>query len=165
VGRIPPFSRPRCRPIGLTFLSFVLIASACSSSEQGVRVVRTTTTTTTEVRTGDGAIVDRATIQTGDLSGYTVFTFPGDGDDVDGQVTLDFCDARYPSEALRTARNQVAVHDDDEPRSYAIVLSMEAVMYRDAAATEQAFRELRAARLSCSVGFRTRDFRRGVAEL
>ena len=77
-------------------------------------------------------------------SGYVVLTIPG-GDRVSGEVTLDLCEASYPSEALREDRLQTAAI----AATGATALSTEAVRYRSEAATAQAFAELRASAASC----------------
>jgi hypothetical protein len=80
-------------------------------------------------------------------SALSVHLLPG-GDQVTGQPTLDLCNGAFPSESLRTARLQdVAVDASGAP-----VLSTEAVLYRNAAATAQAFRELRSVAASCPKG-------------
>ncbi len=61
------------------------------------------------------------------------------------QPTLDLCNGTYPSERLRTARLQVADVDSNSTAS----LSTEAVLYRNAAATAQAFAELRRVSAAC----------------
>jgi len=61
------------------------------------------------------------------------------------QPTLDLCNGRYPSESLRTARLQDAVVDADGR----VVLSTEAVLYRDSSGTTQAFSELGSVVASC----------------
>jgi hypothetical protein len=68
------------------------------------------------------------------------------GDTVSGAPTLDLCDGNYPSESLRTARLQVGAIDG----TGGLILSTEAVLYANAAATEQALSELRAVTASCS---------------
>jgi hypothetical protein len=77
-------------------------------------------------------------------SGYTVVVI-ADGNKVDGTVTLDLCDASFPSEKLRTARRQVAVADGQLQNRF----STEAVLYESPGATEQAFAELRDAQAHC----------------
>ena len=67
------------------------------------------------------------------------------GDSVTGTPTLDLCNGTYPSESLRTARLQV----DETGGSGTPVFSTEAVLYRDAAATSQAFSELRSVVAHC----------------
>jgi hypothetical protein len=61
------------------------------------------------------------------------------------QPTLDLCNGTYPSERLRTARLQVA----DVDANVNAALSTEAVLYRNAAATAQAFAELRTVSAAC----------------
>jgi hypothetical protein len=67
------------------------------------------------------------------------------GGSVAGAPTLDLCNGTFPSESLRTARLQVALYDTlGDP-----VFSTEAVLYRNAAATAQAFIELRSVAARC----------------
>ena len=61
------------------------------------------------------------------------------------EPTLDLCNGTFPSERLRTARLQVSDVDSQANPS----LSTEAVLYRNAAASEQAFAELRNVSASC----------------
>ena len=61
------------------------------------------------------------------------------------QPTLDLCNGTFPSERLRTARLQVAAVDAAGVSS----LSTEAVLYRNPAASAQAFAELAEVRKSC----------------
>jgi hypothetical protein len=77
----------------------------------------------------------------------SVRLLPG-GDQVNGQPTLDLCNGNFPSESLRTARLQDVAVDT----SGAAILSTEAVLYRSAAATKQAFQELRRVAASCPKG-------------
>jgi hypothetical protein len=81
-------------------------------------------------------------------SNLAVGLIPG-GNLVAGQVTLDLCNGTYPSEALRTAREQVDVADQTGQS----VLSTEAVLYHNAAGTAQAFSELQARAASCPQQF------------
>ena len=62
-----------------------------------------------------------------------------------GQPTLDVCNGSFASEALRTARLQVADVDAKGVTS----LGTEAVLYRDGDATAQAFAELRRVSAAC----------------
>jgi hypothetical protein len=64
------------------------------------------------------------------------------------QPTLDLCSGTFPSEGLRRARLQVA----DFNTGGGVSLSTEAVLYRDGAASEQAFAELRKVSASCPHG-------------
>jgi hypothetical protein len=67
------------------------------------------------------------------------------GDKVGGTTTLDLCNGTYPSESLRTARLQVAEVD----AAGDLVMSTEAVLYRNANDTNQAFSELRSVTAQC----------------
>lgn len=60
------------------------------------------------------------------------------GSQVDGQPTLDLCNGSFPSESLRTSRLQDVALDAGGQA----VFSTEAVQYRSADATAQAFKEL-----------------------
>ena len=80
-------------------------------------------------------------------SALSVHLLPG-GDQVNGQATLDLCNGTFPSESLRTARLQDVAVDT----SGAAILSTEAVLYRSAAATKQAFQELRRVAGTCPKG-------------
>jgi hypothetical protein len=77
-------------------------------------------------------------------AGSAVIVIPG-GDQVQGQPTLDLCNASYPSEARRVARLQ------DEALDSALrpTVSTEAVLYDSTGATAQAFGELAAAAAAC----------------
>ncbi len=61
------------------------------------------------------------------------------------QPTLDLCNGRFPSEALRTARLQVVETDS----TGSAVFSTEAVLYHSPAAAQQAFAELRSVVAAC----------------
>jgi len=63
------------------------------------------------------------------------------------QPTLDLCNGTFPSERLRTARLQVA--DLDAATGNTTSLSTEAVLYRNAAASQQAFAELAHVSATC----------------
>jgi len=93
----------------------------------------------------DEAALRRIVVTQPDVgSDYTVDLIPG-GDLTGDQVTLDLCDGVFPSEALRTARRQVAADDSQFLRRF----STEAVLYENAAAAQQALRELTQARANC----------------
>jgi len=76
---------------------------------------------------------------------YQTIIYPG-GTIVNGQVTMDFCGAPFPSDQLRNGRVQVGIRDTETSKG---VASVEAVTYRDVAAAAQAMAELRAARAAC----------------
>ncbi|MDQ3990487.1 MAG: DUF2510 domain-containing protein [Actinomycetota bacterium] len=61
------------------------------------------------------------------------------------QPTLDLCNGTYPSESRRAARIQDAVLDAEGR----VVLSTEAVLYRDSGGTTQALSELRSVVAAC----------------
>ncbi|HEX3540817.1 MAG TPA: DUF2510 domain-containing protein [Acidimicrobiales bacterium] len=68
------------------------------------------------------------------------------GDQVSATAgTLDLCNGTYPSESLRTARLQVSAYDGVGNS----LLSTEAVLYKNTAASEQAFSELKSVAASC----------------
>ena len=80
-------------------------------------------------------------------SALTVHGLVG-GDQVVGQTTLDLCNGSFPSESLRVSRLQdAALNSAGQP-----VLSTEAVEYRNAPATAQAFRELKHVAATCPSG-------------
>jgi hypothetical protein len=74
----------------------------------------------------------------------TVQLIPG-GDQVQGETTLDLCNGTFASEALRTARIQVAALDTQGND----LLSTEAVLYKTPVAAAQAFTELRTTAAGC----------------
>jgi hypothetical protein len=78
--------------------------------------------------------------------GYRAQVIPG-GRKVKGQVTLDLCGFRYPSDALRTSRIQMAYQHPRDP----LVLSNEVVRYRGTGA-QQALSELEWAVAHCPKG-------------
>ena len=70
------------------------------------------------------------------------------GNQVTGQTTLDLCNGRYPSEALRSARLQVVEYDGGGSG----VLSTEAVLYRHGSDAAQAMSEVRSVAAGCPNG-------------
>ena len=95
----------------------------------------------------DAQILQRVGLQPAELqSGFTVGLITG-GDQVEGQITLDLCSAKFPSESLRRSRLQVAAADQ---AGNGLGLSTEAVLYKDEASTAQGFQELRSARDKCT---------------
>src|SRR5207248_3517842 len=75
------------------------------------------------------------TLTVAGLSGGNTLTVP----------TLDLCNGSYPSEAMRTARLQVAAVDHQGETA----LSTEAVLYSSGAGTATAFSELKATAAAC----------------
>lgn len=96
----------------------------------------------------DAALPKLSVHQPDVADGLQVVLYP-DGDRVVNEVTLDLCEATFPSEGLRVARRQTAVVNSDRD----ILFSTEAVGYQSEAATAQAFQELRSAQTNCSTGF------------
>ncbi|MGH9125835.1 MAG: hypothetical protein ACRDZ8_14070 [Acidimicrobiales bacterium] len=94
----------------------------------------------------DAAVLQTLVLSQSDVpSTYVVQEIAG-GDQVDsGDATLDLCNGTYPSESMRTARLQVAAIDSEGNEA----LSTEAVLYKNAAATTQAFSELRSVVAHC----------------
>jgi len=86
-------------------------------------------------------------------SGTDVILYPG-GNEVGAQAaTLDLCNGTFPSESLRVARLQLAaVNANGTNTNGTASLSAEAVAYSNAAATQQAFTELRKVAASCPAG-------------
>lgn len=72
-----------------------------------------------------------------DLEAGEQLVLRAQGDEVDSQVTLDYCGLAYPSEASRLARRQLTIGDDED-----LVASVEVVLYEGGA--DVALDELRA---------------------
>jgi hypothetical protein len=92
----------------------------------------------------DAAVLRELGVQRSDVGPNHAVTLIQNGDGLDAP-TLDLCNGTYPSEMLRTARIQVAQVDT----AGGFVLSTEAVLYRNPAATRQAFSELEDVTESC----------------
>lgn len=106
-----------------------------------------TTTTIAPPASSDPAAsaLSRMVLQQSDVpTADTVGLIQG-GNSVTGEATLDLCNGTFPSESLRTAREQVAAVDAQGND----VLSTEAVAYKNAAATLQAFGELKSVAANC----------------
>jgi hypothetical protein len=93
----------------------------------------------------DRAALARFALAQSDLTGGLGLQLIPGGNQVRDQPSLDLCNGTFPSESLRTARLQVAAVDEQGGAP----LSTEAVLYRNPAATEQAFRELKATVSQC----------------
>jgi hypothetical protein len=93
----------------------------------------------------DQSLLAQVVIQPSDVTPpQGVALLPG-GDQVAGETTLDLCNGVYPSESSRSARLQVAEGNSQGD----VVLSTEAVLYRTAADTSQAFAELHKVAAAC----------------
>ena len=87
-------------------------------------------------------------LRTADMLDGNVVAVIADGTSL-GSPTLDFCAAKYPSEALRVKRLQVGGYD---PSGVYVGISSEVVVYESAKAAKQALAEVIAARLNCKEG-------------
>lgn len=97
----------------------------------------------------DLAILTAVSIDPTDLASGLKIQPYGAGTSVHGYVSLDLCKGPFPSEQLRTGRYQVAIVPDDSTSIDDQLLSVEGIMYRDAAAAKQAMTELATAAKSC----------------
>jgi len=140
-----------CVAVGLVFAAAYGIGvattdhPASSSSGPGTS---TTASGASQGPAGKPSSLSALLVQPRDTTSALSVRLLAGGDQVTGQPTLDLCSGTFPSESLRTARLQDAAVD----ASGIPILSTEAVLYRNAAATEQAFRELRSAAVSCPKG-------------
>lgn len=129
-----------------------MTATSCSSSSPTTKS-SSSSQATSQPNTPPADVqseLNQVAVQQSDVpSGYLVQLFNG-GDQVTDQVTLDLCNAIYPSENLRVARYQVGVAQNSQSM---LLLSTEAVAYRDASATAQAFSELSNAAAHCPSGY------------
>ena len=100
-------------------------------------------------------VVARVVLSTSDVaSGYVVKLIPG-GDQVAGQVTLDYCGYHYTSETHRVARRQVALYTS---AGQAVGASNEVVAYDTSAHAAEALAQFTAAVKRCP----TTAFERGT---
>jgi hypothetical protein len=92
------------------------------------------------------SVLDSLVLQQADVPSTIVVQPNGDSGQFTADApTLDLCNGNYPSEALRTARVQVTGFDG----TASPVLSTEAVLYNNPAATAQAFAELKSVVANC----------------
>jgi len=87
-------------------------------------------------------------LRASDLAGGNHVAAIPDGTSL-GIPTLDFCEAKYPSESLRVKRLQTGAYDK---ASTYIGLSTEVVVYESPKAAKQALAEVIDARLQCPTG-------------
>jgi len=99
---------------------------------------------------GDGpeAKVESVVFKTADLSGGGQVSLYPDGDQVEGQVTLDECGFDFASEADRVARRQVTI----DSQGKGVRLSNEVVAYRDEFSALAAMGEFVTAVKGCQPG-------------
>jgi hypothetical protein len=134
------------------------VAAACSAGgdatakrkTSGTATTSTPSSTTTLGRPSDQQVLAAVVLAPHDLAaGDTVETVT-DGDVVTDNVSLDLCNAAFPSEARRRARHQVeAVAGAPSTRG----LAVEAILYDSPDGSSQAFAELRAAQQRCPATF------------
>jgi hypothetical protein len=155
-----PAAAPRRRGAvvaGIIALVAVLVASgaigyainANSQSNSSVQATPPTTAPTTVPgavvsRDPDRQVLSRLGLRTPDVTGGRTVLLYAKGNTLQ-EPTLDLCNAKYPSEQLRTARLQLV----DVNAGGNASLSTEAVLYRSPVAAAQAFSEIRRARADC----------------
>jgi hypothetical protein len=93
-------------------------------------------------------VLQQLVVRQGDVTQPNSVAISDGGDSVAGAATLDLCNGTYPSEALRNARLQVDVIDGNQNPLF----STEAVLYKNAAGTTQAFSELKSVVAQCPSG-------------
>ncbi len=121
-------------------------SAASQGTEPGRGATPGPTTTAPPASTDPSADALRTLgLRQGDLTPSVTLVLIPQGNSVSGAPTLDLCNATYPSESERKARFQVAGVDSQGNAT----LSTESVLYSNAAATEQAFTELKAAAAKC----------------
>jgi hypothetical protein len=95
----------------------------------------------------DAALAASLALTGTDVPGLT-FRLADAGNLVDGTVTLDVCNAAFPSDALRTGRYQQVISKDGNG-----IASDENVVYRTVADATQAMAEVRRAATNCPADF------------
>lgn len=105
----------------------------------------TTPTTGPQPTDPDASALTNLGARQSDVTGGATVQLIQDGDRVTNETTLDLCNGTFPSESLRTARRQVAVADSQDD----VVLSTEAVLYRNPDDGAQAMREVRSVAANC----------------
>lgn len=93
----------------------------------------------------DASSLTSLVLTQGDVPNTVIVAAIAGGEQVSGQATLDLCNGTFPSESQRSARLQVAAYDTTGDE----LLSTEAVLYTDPAATAQAFSELQSVAAKC----------------
>lgn len=91
----------------------VLVLTGCSASGNSERGGGSATTEVGPVPGGDPAFLAGLGIGDGELRDGEQAALIDYGDQVDGQITLDFCGATFRTERERVARNQTAISDAD----------------------------------------------------
>jgi hypothetical protein len=110
----------------------------------GASTPSTTPSTAPASTDPDRAVLGHLVVRQADV-GPTQSVFLINNGNRTSQPTLDLCNGTFPSEKARTGRLQVAVVNP----AGTTLLSTEAVLYRNPAATAQGFAELRKVRAAC----------------
>ncbi|MBW8825687.1 MAG: hypothetical protein JF603_04960 [Acidobacteria bacterium] len=171
----PPLERPARRGVltkaiaigvvggllGLTSIAVVGRRGDHDASRASATTAPTTTSTTTSTTPPtsapgssagrvdpegvDAELLRRLGLRGSDVPADTAVRLLPGGNQVAGQKTLDLCDGTYQSEARRRARLQLVALADGTVET----VSTEAVLYDAAAATAQAFAEIRREAARC----------------
>lgn len=138
-------------------LSAALVAAGCSggthvtSQSSRSRSGSRPRSASAFTKLDDARVLTSVGIERSDLVADGAVKTIGDGDVVRGQVSLDLCNAHFPSEGRRRARHEVeAVVGGLETG-----VETEALLYDSDAGPVQAFAELRGARQQCPNAFLT----------
>jgi hypothetical protein len=129
---------------GLVAFAITYNARSDSNESAGPRTNAVPSPSTLPGRTGVPAALDRVSLRQSDVVNGVVVGLITNGDQLT-RPTLDLCNGTFASEALRTARWQVAAvaANGNAP------LSTEAVLYRSAPAGAQAMAEVREVATRC----------------
>jgi hypothetical protein len=153
---VPPYRSPRrgrITAIGAGLVVLVLVAGAIgyaieSHSRSKHATATTAPTPTTAPDSGptaaDARALSQLVIQQADAGPTRVVLLIPNGNRT-SEPTLDLCNGTFATEKLRVARLQVAELDSAQR----LLLSTEAVTYRNATATKSAFAELRKVAAAC----------------
>src|SRR5205807_5850622 len=127
----PLLDRPRRSAIKMALVAAFLATGCSNGSATSVapKAPKSSKPSGGLPASGDAVLEDLVVSQTDVPSGHDV-ALVENGDQVDGEVSLDLCSADFPSEYLRVARRQVAVSKGDQDE-----LDTEALLYRDAEAS------------------------------
>jgi hypothetical protein len=149
---VPSYRRPRTTAIVVGVLALVLLAGAIgyaieSNTDSHDSTANTTPPTTapaTPPSAADARALSQLVVQQADVGPTRVVLLIPNGNRT-SEPTLDLCNGTFATEKLRVARLQVAEVD----LSQRLLLSTEAVTYRNATATKAAFAELRKVAAAC----------------
>ena len=129
--------RTRGSGAGAVAMVAALLLSGCSAIERISEAV--------EGQTSDVDLLAAVSLTESDAAQDALFQPYEGGDEVIGRTSLDLCFGDFPSEDLRSGRNQVGIGDVDRT----VWVSSEAVLYPTPADAEQAMDELQQAYDEC----------------